>query len=245
VAPDNSLDDYTSPGGNIACRLPRLPGQFCTLINSQTLPSDLKATQVGVYDWLYSQSQSVVQNFYGGSGYYPAYPVFSLESKRSLDTKIDQLVRPYNLGGVWFWDYTQDSVNDPSMSLVVEAYNKLRSPAASPAPVPSATPGPTASPTAAPTASPKPTVTPTPAPTMTPKSTASPTPAPTASPTPRPTASPTPAPAYPKYVDGRRYAKGAKVVAVDGNVYQCKVASWCSVGGQSYAPFTGLYWREA
>lgn len=225
----------------------------------QVLPSDIKATQVGVYDWLYSQSQSVVQNFYGGSGYYPAYPVFSLESKRSLDIKIDQLVRPYNLGGVWFWDYTQDSVNDPSMSLVVEAYNKLRSPAASPTPAPSVTPGPTASPSPAATATPKPTATPSPVPTATPKPTAIPTPVPTVTPrptanpspvptaTPKPTASPapTPAPTYSKYVDGAKYAKGAKVVAIDGNVYQCKVASWCSVGGRSYAPFTGLAWRMA
>lgn len=223
----------------------------------QELPSDIKATQVGVYDWLYSQSQSVVQNFYGGSGYYPAYPVFSLESKRSLDTKIDQLVRPYNLGGVWFWDYTQDSVNDPSMSLVVEAYNKLRSPAASPTPAPTATPIPTASPSPAPTATPgptasptpKPTASPTPVPTATPGATASPTPAPTA--TPKPTASPThaptatPTPNYPKYVDGKAYAVGAKVVAIDGNVYQCKIAGWCSTGGWAYAPFAGTYWSSA
>jgi chitinase len=98
-----------------------------------SLPSNLTYVQNvdGNYnDWIYGTSQNVPSSITSGPSptvlsTYAAYPVFSLETQNSLTYKINNLVKTSNLGGVWFWDFTQDSINIPSMSLFLTAYKDL------------------------------------------------------------------------------------------------------------------------
>ena len=76
--------------------------------------------------WIYGSKQNIVTDP-SGSSFYQAYPVYSLETQDSLKYKINNLVIKLKLRGVWFWDLTQDSINSPSMSLFVTAYNSLNS----------------------------------------------------------------------------------------------------------------------
>jgi GH18 family chitinase len=81
-------------------------------------------------DWIYGTNQNVTSSItYGYNpvplSTYSAYPVYSLETQNSLTYKINNLVKASNLGGVWFWDFTQDSVKIPNMSLFMTAYKTL------------------------------------------------------------------------------------------------------------------------
>ena len=47
----------------------------------------------------------------------PYYPVFALDTPTSLIYKLRQVLEPMQLGGVWFWELTQDTLDDPAHSL--------------------------------------------------------------------------------------------------------------------------------
>ncbi len=50
----------------------------------------------------------------------------------------------------------------------------------------------------------------------------------------------------PAYEAGKAYLAGDKVLANDGNIYQCKpwpYTGWCA--SASYAPGTSQYWADA
>ncbi len=62
--------------------------------------------------WAYSQKQgSVPMGFTNAPAQtYDAYPVFTLETPATVKYKIDNIVKPEGLGGVWFWTLTNDAL---------------------------------------------------------------------------------------------------------------------------------------
>ncbi len=118
------------PGGESSA--PSCPGPVSSIPDNRSLwgaPLPQNLQFVSNVDnngnsWIYGTSQNVIADPSGAKTYL-AYPVFTLETKESLTLKINNLVKKLNLGGVWFWDLTQDSLNNPSMSLFVSAYNQL------------------------------------------------------------------------------------------------------------------------
>lgn len=53
---------------------------------------------------------------------------------------------------------------------------------------------------------------------------------------------------YPVYKSGSNYKAGDKVIAADGNIYECKPwphTTWCGAPAFAYAPATGSHWSDA
>ncbi len=98
------------------------------------LPSNLQLTHLDhdgdMQGWMYSQQKDVQQLFAGSpDAYYDAYPVFSFDTPTTVESKIKELVKKYDLGGVWFWTFTQDALTKSSQnakySLFHAAYQAL------------------------------------------------------------------------------------------------------------------------
>ena len=76
--------------------------------------------------WLSGTQQDVKANFVNSlSVFYPAYPVFTLETQKTVTYKVKHLVKGDQLGGVWFWDLSQDALKSPKYSLFVQACKDL------------------------------------------------------------------------------------------------------------------------
>ncbi len=104
-----------------------------------SLPSDINIEQWKTTDgdyvaWAYSTSKnSVPMNFTGAPfDSYNAYPVYSIETPKTVRFKVDNIVKKYKLGGVWFWTLTNDAIASgtgpaaqPEYSLFHAAYNEL------------------------------------------------------------------------------------------------------------------------
>lgn len=252
----------------------------------QPLPSDLQVTEIagssadlGVgHAWGFDQSYNVVKSpaaianaIVDINAKYNGYSVFSYDTPSTLGQKIDKIVTPYKLGGIWFWDIHNDTYKtaDKDSSLYIAATNKL---------------GTNTQNTGSGGASGN---------TCTTEewsasdiytrgaqvaysgiiyeakwwtqgdnpassgqwgvwklvSECASTPKPTPAPTPTPTPSPTPAPSTaPSYTAGGSYSAGSRVTGSDGKVYECKpwpYSGWCSGAASAYAPGSGSAWSMA
>jgi GH18 family chitinase len=94
----------------------------------QALPVDLKVAypDAGV-SWIYGTSQSSVNALFTGapSQQYPGYPVFTIDTPSTVDYKVRNLVQKDKLGGVWFWELSEDSLTQPNYSLYAQACKDL------------------------------------------------------------------------------------------------------------------------
>jgi chitinase len=82
---------------------------------------------------------------------YNGYSVFSYDTPTVVEQKIDKLIKPLNLGGMWFWDIHNDAYKsaDASRSLYLAATNKLGTNTGGNTPAPTPTPTPTPTPAGA------------------------------------------------------------------------------------------------
>ena len=107
----------------------------CNVLNSldnrgmigQSLPENLVLSypSPGVA-WLSGNQQNIAANFVGSpSKLYPAYPVFTMDTQATVSYKIKHLVNKNKLGGIWFWELSEDALKSPQFSLFVQACKDL------------------------------------------------------------------------------------------------------------------------
>ncbi|ASG68862.1 hypothetical protein CDV26_11150 [Francisella halioticida] len=79
-------------------------------------------------------------NFSGApSQSYDDYPVFTFDTQQTVKFKIDNIVKKYDLGGVWFWTLGSDSLESSSAakySLFHAAYQALNGGTPTPTQIP-------------------------------------------------------------------------------------------------------------
>lgn len=124
----------------------------------QPLPADLQVAEIagssldlGVgHAWAFDQSYNVVKSpaaianaVVDVNAKYKGYSVFSYDTPSTLGQKIDKIVAPYKLGGVWFWDIHNDTYKaaDKDSSLYITAATKLGTNTQNTTPTPDPTPG--------------------------------------------------------------------------------------------------------
>ncbi len=56
---------------------------------------------------------------------YPAYPVFTIDTQDVVHYKIENLVKKYKMGGVWFWELSEDALKAPKYALFTQACKDL------------------------------------------------------------------------------------------------------------------------
>lgn len=78
--------------------------------------------------WLSDNKQSVKATFAGApnpSQPYPAYPVFTLDTQKVVRNKANKLVKANKLGGMWFWELSQDALQSPKYALFTQACKSI------------------------------------------------------------------------------------------------------------------------
>ena len=100
LCPINFAHSYPDPRGNKGANLP--DGLKLQYFKKD---GDLMA-------WAYSSEPNSVPMSFKGAPFstYDAYPVFTLETPATVKYKIDNIVKPEGLGGVWFWTLTNDAL---------------------------------------------------------------------------------------------------------------------------------------
>ncbi len=93
----------------------------------QLPPSDLHlSTPKPGVAWLSGSEQNIAANFQNApTNTYPAYPVFTLDTQDTIHYKIENIVKKNKLGGVWFWELSQDALENPAYSLFGQACKDL------------------------------------------------------------------------------------------------------------------------
>ena len=96
------------PRGNVGAALP----SGLTLVkNGGPMGNDSIA-------WIYGNEKNVNALFTGApESKYPAYPVFTIDTQATVKYKIDNLINKYGLGGIWFWELSEDALTQPTYSL--------------------------------------------------------------------------------------------------------------------------------